>query len=221
MVALNSGIATYSGVLLSVQVGQYLLLAIVLPVLVTVGGPVTLAELLRHEDASLLIPAHRLRDLLANPVNGCAALIIVTVALYGTPLLEATQENSAARLLISVAIFVAGWTLLSAVLGVDGGAVARSARNDRAGVLVAALIFLAGFGVILLTRDTPFAASWFGEFDLAWTSPAADQRWAGGIVVGFALVAGPLLILAQRSGSDHSPAGRGGDCEAAPPSIPR
>jgi len=208
LVTLNGGVAAYSSALLSMQIGQYLTLAFVVPILATIGTPVTLARLVRGPVSAPPSPAVQPTSALANPVNGFAALVITTVLLYGTPWLALSLESSTGRLLANAAVCASGLVFFSAVLAVDGGlsgdaeqagAFSRSSARDRTGVLIAALVFLLAFGVILLTRNELFAAAWFVDLDLGWTSPVADQRRAGGLVIGFVLVVGPLVTFAVRS----------------------
>lgn len=215
LVALSGGVAAYSRVLLSAQVGQYLLLAVVVPILVTFAAPFTLARLAQgpRTPGTPVPPApHPLRLVLANPVNALLAMITVTVLLYGTPLLELSLRSSPAHLIANAAVFATGLACFSAVLAVDAdrldgaghaGAPVRWPARDRTTVLIAALMFLVAFGVVLLTRTELFAASWFLDLELTWTSPVTDQRRAGGLMLGFVLVVGPLLRLAMRSSAGH------------------
>lgn len=199
LLALSGGVASYSTALLSVNIGQYLTLTLIVPALVTSGAPVTLARLLGHADQPAAPRAGAVTRAVLHPVHGCSALIVVTVLLYATPLLEASLGSTPARLTANAAAFATGVALWWSVLAVDAVPI-RSPARDRTGVLIATLVFLTAFGTVLATRVSLFGSAWFGQLSLDWVDPAADQRRAGVVVWFFVLVLGALAVAVSRSG---------------------
>lgn len=221
--ALCGGLAAYSTALMSVQVGQLITLAVVVPALVAVSAPLALALSVRDErfddtGPTGLVSALRSRpaQVLGDPVNALGLLVVLVVVLYATPLLELSMRNFAVHLVVGAVAVAAGGLFFWGVLGADPTPQPRS-RRDRVLLLSALLVGVALLGVGLARSGNVIAAAWFFELDWAWADPVADQRRAAGLAWVFVYAAGPLLLAAQllppadvlhrapRAGSGRSP----------------
>jgi putative copper resistance protein D len=199
--ALCGGVASYSTAMFSMQVTQLLLMATVVPVLLTLGMPLTLILHVRGGGDTDGVSASR-RHLLAgraagvlgNPVNGLLLLVGVLVGLYATPLFELSLRHFAVHLLANVLALAGGLVFFWSALGFDV-VPERRALKDRAVLMGALLLFLAAFGTVLVGSDGLYGASWFTELGWSWADPVVDQRRGGFVVWAFALGLALLTLL--------------------------
>ena len=193
--ATSSGLSPYGRVLFSAHMVQHMLLAMVVPLCLVLGAPVTLA--LRALPAGggdgdpglrgvILAAVHsRLARLLANPL---VALAIFVVSLYGTyfsGLFELGMRSHVAHVLMHLHFIAAGYIFYSMVIGTDP-APSRPPYVFRIIVLFGAMVFHAFFGVAVMGSNTLLAAGWFNDLARPWgPSPLADQGLAGSIAWSF------------------------------------
>ena len=204
--ALCGGLASYSTALFSVQVTQLLVMATVVPLLLTLGMPLALALQVRGDtNADIASPNPRhlswghAADVLSNPMNGLLLLVAVIVGLYATPLFEMSLRHFAVHLLANGLALAGGLAFMWPVLGVDVLS-ERHAVTDRLIIVAAFLLFLAAFGAVLVYSDGLYGARWFTELGWSWADPAVDQQRGGAVVWAFALGLAPatlLILLAQ------------------------
>ncbi len=195
VLATCGGPAVYAPALFSVHVARFLTLSLVVPLLVVLGAPHALAARVRPvAPGSLRAAAARsaVGQALANPVYGFAVFVVVTYGLYATPALQSSLQSVPAHLLASTAAVVAGLVLVSALLSPDAGL----SRGRRVAVVAALALFLAGFAIVLATRQTLYAPDWFGELRFSWVEPLTDQRRGAAVVALGVQVTVPLLLLA-------------------------
>ena len=199
--ALCGGLASYATALFSMQVAQLLVLATVVPLLLTLGMPLALVLQVRESgdiDAASPSPRHLLAGkaarVLGNPVNGLLLLVAVLVGLYATPLFELTLRYFTLHLLANVLALAGGLVFFWSVLGVDV-LPERRGLKDRAMVGTLFLLFLAAFGAVLVGSDGLYGARWFTDLGWSWVDPAVDQRRGGAVVWAFALGLTPLMLL--------------------------
>ena len=213
--ALCGGLASYSTALFSMQVTQLLVMATVVPLLLTLGMPMTLALQVRADTDAIASPNPRhlawghTAKVLGNPVNGLLLLVAVIVGLYATPLFEMSLRHFTVHLLANGLALGGGLAFFWPVLGVDVLS-ERRVLKDRLIVMAAFLFFLAAFGAVLVGSDGLYGARWFTELGWSWADPALDQMRGGAVVWAFALGLTPstlLILLAQpplsREGLGH------------------
>ncbi len=203
LVSLCSGVATYAPAMISVQVAQLLVTLLAVPALLLLGAPLRLAEQVGRVTGSggtQRLRRSRAARVAANPVVGAVAASAVVLAVYRTPLIEATQRSSWLHLAVLSLALGAGLLLLWPVLGVDVDVVVDPAVVRRAGAaaertwcLAAVAGCLGLLAVQLGYGDRLLAAEWFLELRWGWVDPVADQRRAGGVV---AVAAAGVLALA-------------------------
>jgi putative membrane protein len=188
-VALASGIDAWADRLQSVHMVQHTLLALVAPLLLCAGAPVSLA--LR----TLRPPARRrlaavLRHL--HPATGLAALTATLLAIHLTPLYEARGVLHDAE---HVALVTAGLLFWAPLVGADPGP-HRVGAAGRIAVALAAMAPMGALSAVLLTA-APRSARYAASAAAAGVDPADDQHaaalvmWLGG---GLVLTAAVVVL---------------------------
>jgi putative copper resistance protein D len=236
VLASSSGLGRYADALFSAHVAEHMLISIVVPVLLVLGGPVTLARRALPEEGDArdrleaLLDAPALR-LLAHPA--VAALLVVgsPFLLYLTPVFSLLQPLGWLMPAISLWFLGAGYLFFWVLVGVDPAPGARLPHVARLAVLVASMPFHALFGVILLAADRPvaqipatlaadggggqvFVTDLYSHLRLPWAVDLlADQHvaallaWGMGDVPLLAVVV-VLLVQWQRAGTAEDAAAR-------------
>jgi putative copper resistance protein D len=194
-VATSSGLSPYGRVLFSAHMVQHMLLAMVAPLCLVLGAPVTLA--LRALPAGsgdgdpglrgvILAAVHSWpARLLANPVVALAIFVVSLYGTYFTGLFELGMRSHVGHVLMHLHFIAAGYIFYSMVIGTDP-APSRPPHIFRIIALFAAMVFHAFFGVAVMGSSTLLAAGWFNDLARPWgPSPLADQGLAGSIAWSF------------------------------------
>jgi putative copper export protein len=187
VVALNSGIATYDGVVWSVTVTQQAITSTIVPLAVVLARP---WELVRRTGAvERVLGAVRAHPwLVLGSYAGWTALALLTpVALWSVSshgLLMATRTGD---IVIGAALFA---TLLPAQRSRGRGS-APSATT----LLMAWFALQAAVTGILLAGGASVARPWFTELNIAWITVSQDERTAALIHLGIATVV--LLVVSS------------------------
>ncbi len=195
--ALAGGLAAYSTVLLSAQVAQVLVLALVAPLLL-VGG-------LAPEPRETLV--RRLREgplrAQARPSHAVLVLVVVLAVVLQTPALQLSLRGELTHLLLSAAPLAAGLLVMLSL----AAAAPDEARPD--GALLVLVGVVGWYGIRMWSSSVPFAGGWYDALGLWWTDPATDQRLAGVVAVGFAVAAAVGGTALLRRSVPARPAPRG------------
>ncbi len=213
------GPAAYTEVLFSAHMVAHMVLTMVVPPLLVVGAPVTLAlrALAKRRDGSrgprewLLVLVHsRVATFAARPVVAAVLFAGSIIVFYYTDLFGLALRTHVGHELMQVHFLGTGYLFASAIIGVDPGA-ARPPYPLRLLLLLATMAFHAFFGVSLLGGDALLQAGWFSSLGLG-VDALADQRLGGGIAWGIGEL--PTVVLAlvmavQWSRSDTREARRG------------
>jgi cytochrome c oxidase assembly factor CtaG/putative copper export protein len=236
VLASSSGLGRYADALFSAHVAEHMLISVVVPVLLVLGGPVTLARRALPDDCDArdrleaLLDAPALR-LLAHP--GIAAVLVVgsPFLLYLTPAFSLLQPLGWLMPAISLWFLGVGYLFFWVLVGVDPAPGPRLPHVARLAVLVASMPFHALFGVILLAADRPvaqtpstlaadggggqvFVTDFYSHLRLPWAVDLlADQHvaallaWGMGDVPLLAVVV-VLLVQWRRAGTAEDAAAR-------------
>lgn len=133
-------IATTSHLDFSVHMLRHLLLGMLAPILLVLGGPVTLVlralPVARARGVIRVLSSRPLR-LLAHPITAAILNIGGLVLLYGTGLYRLMHESEAVYLLVHLHVLVAGYLFTAALVGIDPIA-HRPAYRHRLVVMVLA-----------------------------------------------------------------------------------
>jgi cytochrome c oxidase assembly factor CtaG/putative copper export protein len=190
-------------VLFSVHMVMHMTVAMLVPILLVPGAPVTLAlrTLKSRPDKTwgprevLLQVVHsRAMRLLANPVVAAALFFFSLAAFYWTGLFELSLTTHTGHLLMMAHFLLTGYLFTWVLIGIDPG-VPRWSPLMLLVILFATISFHAFFGVALTGSENLLAPDVFRQLNLPWgPEPLADQQRAGEIAWGVGEA--PTLILA-------------------------
>ncbi|MFC4949995.1 cytochrome c oxidase assembly protein [Pseudonocardia sp. GCM10023141] len=201
LVATSSGLGTYGPAMFSVHMAQHMILAMLVPILLVLGAPVTLA--LRALPTSgragppgprewLLAGIHSpVARWLTNPLVSLPLFVGGYYALYFSGLFAAALPEHWAHVLMNIHFLVVGWLFFWPLVGVDP-APRRLQPAARLGVVFASVPFHAFFGVALMSSNTVIGGDFYRQLALPWVAdPLADQKLGGGL----AWASGELPLL--------------------------
>ena len=192
VLATQSGIGRQEAHRMWVHMVQHSLLGLLVPLLLVLAAPLTLAlqsaaPPTRRSLRALLRsrPAH----VLAHPVVAWALFGGGLVAIYLTPLLDLSVRNDAVHLLVHAHVVASGTLFLAVLVGVDP-LPGRPPHAARLLALLVAVPFHAVIGLALLSAGSPIAPD---AYPLA-----SDQRTAGGLFWGtgelFTLIVAAVIV---------------------------
>ena len=197
------GPAVYGFVLFSAHMLQHMVMVMVVPILLGLSAPVTLAAraLPRRKDGTwgprelLLGLVHsRWAGFWANPIVAAVNFAGSMVVFYFTPAFEFALRTHVGHLLMVAHFTLAGYLFVNALIGIDPGP-KRPAYPIRLMLLFGTMVFHAFFGVALVTMEALLVPEWFGLLGRPWgPSALEDQRTGGAIAWGISEV--PMLAIA-------------------------
>jgi putative copper resistance protein D len=201
--ATSSGIGRYSPAMFSVHMETHMMLSMLAPVLLVLGGPVTLALRalpVAGKDGTpgprewlLALVRSPLSKFLTNPIVALVLFVGSFYLLYFSGLFDWSLDKHWAHLLMTAHFLLVGYIFYWPVIGIDP-APRRLPHIGRLGMVFASLPFHAFFGVILMSMQTVIGEQFYQRLALPWNADLlSDQRLGGGI----AWAAGelPLLIV--------------------------
>lgn len=197
------GPAVYGYVLFSAHMLQHMIMVMVVPILLGLSAPVTLAAraLPRRKDGTwgprelLLGLVHsRWAQFWAHPIVAAVNFAGSMVVFYFTPAFELALRTHLGHLAMVAHFTLAGYLFVNALIGVDPGP-QRPAYPIRLLLLFGTMVFHAFFGVALVTMEALLVPEWFGLLGRPWgPSALEDQRTGGAIAWGISEV--PMLAIA-------------------------
>jgi cytochrome c oxidase assembly factor CtaG/putative copper export protein len=209
----SSGLGRYLPAMFSMHMMAHMLLSMLVPILLVLGAPVTLA--LRAlptagRDAPpgprewLLAALHsRVSRLLTHPVVATALFVTGFYGLYFGGIFDAAVSNHAAHVLMNVHFLLSGYLFYWVVIGVDPTP-RPIPQLGKVAMVFASLPLHAFFGVVLMGMQTVLGEAFYRSLELSWhTDLIGDQRLGGGIAwatgeVPLVLVMIALLIQWRR-----------------------
>jgi putative copper resistance protein D len=217
-----SGVMTYGMTMLSVHMVQHMTLAMVVPVLLVLGAPVTL--LLRAtpparrgqvgpRERVLSVMHSRVVAVLTHPIVAFAIFVTAAPMVYFSGLFGYAMANHTGHMLMSLHFLLGGYLFYEVVIGTDP-LPRRPAYPIRVVMVLAAAGFHAFFGVGVMMSARLIAGDYYRLLgtEIAWLPDTLeDQRLAGGITWGFGEIpalAVLLVLLVQWSRSDEREARR-------------
>jgi cytochrome c oxidase assembly factor CtaG/putative copper export protein len=221
LLASSSGLGRYMPAMFSMHMAVHMLLSMLVPILLVLGGPVGLA--LRALPAAgrgdppamrewLLAALHsKLSRFLTNPVVATALFVAGFYGLYLGGLFDAAVGSHIGHVVMNVHFLVSGYLFYWVVIGVD-----PTPRPippiAKVAVVFASLPLHAFFGVVLMSMQKVLGGSFYRQLHLSWhTDLLGDQRLGGGIAWAageIPLVVVMIALLVQWSRSDQRTAKR-------------
>ena len=217
----SSGVGRYMPAMFSMHMVAHMLLSMLVPILLVLGGPVGLA--LRALPAAgrgdppgmrewLLAALHsRMSRFLTNPVVATVLFVAGFYGLYLGGLFDAAVGSHIGHVVMNVHFLVSGYLFYWVVIGVD-----PTPRPipplAKVAVVFASLPLHAFFGVVLMSMQKVLGESFYRSLHLSWhTDLLGDQRLGGGIAWAageIPLVVVMIALLVQWSRSDQRTATR-------------
>jgi cytochrome c oxidase assembly factor CtaG len=189
VVATVSGLAVYDDTLLSVHMVQHMILAMVVPLAMALGAPITLAlrTLPRRPRSWLLVVLHsRVAKVLTFPPLTFTLFVITPWALYFSGWYPATLHSDYLHEVTHFHMVLIGCLFFWPLMGIDPipGRISYPARML---LVVLTLPFHAFMGVTIMAQKRLIGGSWYPELHDgpmgAWLpDPHLDQKLAGGIL---------------------------------------
>jgi putative copper resistance protein D len=202
LVATSSGLGRYMPAMFSMHMAVHMLLSMLVPILLVLGGPVTLA--LRALPAAgrddppgmrewLLAGLHsRVSKFVSNPIIATVLFVAGFYGLYFGGIFDAAAGSHAGHVAMNIHFLLSSYIFYWVVIGID-----PTPRPipplARLAVLLASLPLHAVFGVVLMGTQSVLAESFYRSLHLSWhTDLLGDQKLGGGIA--WAAGEGPLVI---------------------------
>jgi cytochrome c oxidase assembly factor CtaG/putative copper export protein len=217
----SSGLGRYMPAMFSMHMADHMLLSMLVPILLVLGAPVSLAlralPTAGRDDPPgmrewLLAALHsRLSRFLTNPVVATVLFIAGFYGLYLGGLFDAAVGSHMGHVAMNVHFLVSGYLFYWVVIGVD-----PTPRPipplAKVAVVFASLPLHAFFGVLLMGTRNVLGESFYRSLHLSWhTDLLGDQRLGGGIAWAageIPLVIVMIALLVQWSRSDQRTARR-------------
>jgi cytochrome c oxidase assembly factor CtaG/putative copper export protein len=203
LLATSSGIGRYAPAMFSVHMGQHMLLSMLAPVLLVLGGPTSLALRALKPAGKGAPPGPRewllamlhspVARLLTHPFVALALFVGSFYALYFSGLFDAALTQHWAHLAMNAHFLLVGYVFYWPLIGIDP--TPRSLPPiGKVGLVFASMPFHAFFGIILMMSQTVIGANFYHSLALPWVPDLlADQRLAGGLAWSAGEV--PLVIV--------------------------
>jgi putative copper resistance protein D len=203
LIGTSSGIGMYGPAMFSVHMAEHMILSMLVPILLVLGGPVTLAlrALPAADRAGPPGPRDWLLAAMHAPVARWLTHPLVTLplfvgsyyALYFSDLFAAALPSHPAHLLMNLHFIVAGVLFFWPLIGIDP-APRRLPPVARLGVVFASVPFHAFFGVALMSASQVIGGGFYRALALPWVpDPLRDQQLGGGLAWASGEI--PLLLV--------------------------
>jgi putative copper resistance protein D len=190
-------------VLFSVHMVMHMTIAMIVPILLVPGAPITLLlrALPARQDKTwgprevfLHIVQSRALVVLANPVVASALFFLSLAAFYFSPLFSLGLTTHFGHFMMMLHFIVTGYLFVHVLIGTDPGP-PRWPPLILLVVLFVTISFHAFFGIAILSEQSLLAGDVFTTIHQAWMpSPMSDQYVAGEIAWGIGEA--PTLLLA-------------------------
>lgn len=195
--------AIYGRIMFSVHMLQHMTLAMLIPLFLVIGAPLTLAsralparrdKTLGPRELMLSVAHSRWMTFWTNPIVGAVNFVGSIYLFYFTGLFELALTTHVGHIAMVVHFMASGYVFAWSLIGIDPGP-QRWAPSLRLVLLFATMAFHAFFGVAVMVSSTLYAEPVFRALDVPWVDNLlADQRLGGGITWAIGEI--PMLILA-------------------------
>ncbi|OBJ72314.1 cytochrome c oxidase assembly protein [Mycobacterium sp. 1274756.6] len=201
--ATSSGMGRYMPAMFSMHMAAHMFLSMLIPILLVLGAPTTLA--LRALPAAgkdnppgprewLLAGLHsRVSVFFTNPIVAAVIFVVGFYGLYFGSIFDSVVSNHAGHVAMNIHFLLSGYLFYWVVIGIDP--TPRPIPHlAKIVVVFASLPMHAFFGVLLMGRHTVLGETFYRALGLDWhTDLIGDQKLGGGM----AWAAGelPLLIV--------------------------
>jgi cytochrome c oxidase assembly factor CtaG/putative copper export protein len=188
--ATSGGPGVYGRVLFSAHMLEHMTVSMLVPPLLVLGAPVTLA--LRTATARrdgtrgwrewLLVVVHsRALRVLGNPIVAAVLFMVSLFVFYYSPLLGEALRTHTGHVLMNLHFLLVGYLFWSVLIGVDPG-IQHPPYPFRLILLLVTLSFHAFFGLAIMTSTSLLAGSFYSEIGRTWGASALSDQQTGGAI---------------------------------------
>ncbi|WP_320784998.1 cytochrome c oxidase assembly protein [Streptomyces sp. CRN 30] len=199
-----TGLNDYGMVMFSVHMVQHMVISMLAPILLLLGGPITLA--LRAlptagrgrkgpRELLLMLLHSRYMRVITHPVFTIPMFIASLYGLYFTPLFDFLMESRPGHIVMMLHFLLVGLTFFWPIMGVDPGP-HRPGYLMRMLELFAGMPFHAFFGIALMMGSTAMVGTYADPPASLGIDALADQNAAGGIAWAFSEIPSVLVLIA-------------------------
>ena len=199
----SAGIAKYAMISFSAHMIQHMVLAMIVPIFLVLGAPITLALRALPSDSepnrrntrvwitSLLHSKYS--QVVTNPI---LVLVIFTASLYGiyfTSLFASMMTSHIGHIIMELHFLITGVLFSFLVIGVDP-APRRLPHWAKLLLVLVALSVHAFFALAIMQSPTPIGSSWYSQVQPPWLINQLDATYTGG-GIAWAIGEIPTLLL--------------------------
>lgn len=203
LIATSSGVGRYMPAMFSMHMVAHMMLSMLVPVLLVLGGPITL--LLRVLPAAGKGDPPGLREwvqialhssfsrFLTHPLVATSLFIGGFYGLYLSGLYDAAVDVHAAHLAMNLHFLLSGYLFYWVVIGIDPSP-RRLPPVAKLGIVLVSLPLHAFFGVILMGTKSILGEKFYSNLALPWRIDLASDQHMGGAIT-WATGELPLLVV--------------------------
>ncbi|GAA3698047.1 cytochrome c oxidase assembly protein [Nonomuraea antimicrobica] len=202
----QSGLARYAKVMFDVHMIEHMMLSMVVPIFLVLGGPVTLALRALKPAAKrgdrgprewiTTILHGRFTKVVTHPVVATSIFVASTYALYFTPLFESAMNEHLGHIWMTLHFLISGCLFFWVIIGIDPGP-NRLPYVGRLLMLFVTMPFHAFFGIALMMMGSVIASGWYEQLGRTWGDTLLQtQRDGGAIAWGFGEIPTLIVLLA-------------------------
>ncbi|MET0135692.1 MAG: cytochrome c oxidase assembly protein, partial [Kibdelosporangium sp.] len=203
LLATSSGIGRYSPAMFSIHMVSHMMLSMLAPILLVLGGAVTLALRALPAVGKESPPGPRewllafmqspVARVLTHPVVALVLFVGSFYLLYFSGLFDYALDLHWAHLLMNLHFLVTGYVFYWPVIGIDPTP-RRLPPVGKLAMVFASMPFHAFFGVVLMGMQQVIGDRFYRSLALPWVTDAlSDQRLGGGIAWAAGEI--PLLVV--------------------------
>jgi cytochrome c oxidase assembly factor CtaG len=185
----SSGVKAYGSAMFSVHMAEHMTLNMFVPVLLVLGGPVTLA--LRALPASGGRPGprewiqwlihSRFTAFLSHPITAFVLFVASLYAVYFTPIFDTLVRYHWGHELMSLHFLLVGYLFFWGIIGIDPGP-RRLPFLGRLGLLFAVMPFHAFFGIATMSMTSLIGGQFYRYVDIPWIANLQQDQHLGGAI---------------------------------------
>jgi putative copper resistance protein D len=199
----SAGVRTYGSAMFSVHMAEHMTLNMFIPVLLVLGGPVTLALRVLPPAGDGQPPGprewltwllhSRMTTFFSHPITAFVLFVGSPYIVYFTPFFDTLVRYHWGHEFMSVHFLLVGYLFYWAIIGIDPGP-RRLPYPGRIGLLFAVMPFHAFFGIALMTMASPVGGRFYRSVNLPWLPSILDDQHLGG-GIAWSLTELPVIIV--------------------------
>ncbi|WP_162688552.1 cytochrome c oxidase assembly protein [Streptomyces sp. ICC1] len=221
VLATMSGLAVYGKVMFSVHMGQHMILAMTVPILLVLGAPATLAlrtlptagkgETAGLREALLWLLHSRYVKVISHPAVAGILFIGSAFAVYSTSWFETLMGSHLGHTAMLIHFLAIGLLFFWVIIGVDPGP-RRPPHLGRLFVLMLTMPFHSWFSISVMSSTGIIGARWWEAVGRTWGPSLAEDQYNGGAIAwatgDIPVLITTIILAAQWVRSDRREARR-------------